>query len=116
MSIVHSDGLEQFQQDNATPHASKVATKWLQEHSSDFKHFHWPPKYLEMNIIEDIRDALLHAVEKNYEAREYLFLEKIEADIIAIPPGVDELTDSKDFDDESATIPVMPDIAGTAEI
>ncbi|GBM47511.1 hypothetical protein AVEN_211132-1 [Araneus ventricosus] len=50
-------------QDNATPHASRVATKWLQEHSSDFRHFHWPPKSPEMNIIEDIRDALLHAVE-----------------------------------------------------
>ncbi|GBO03940.1 hypothetical protein AVEN_116441-1 [Araneus ventricosus] len=63
MSIVHSEGLEQFKQDNATPHASRVATKWLQEHSSDFRHFHWPPKSPKMNIIEDIRDALLHAVE-----------------------------------------------------
>ncbi|GBO21232.1 hypothetical protein AVEN_269371-1 [Araneus ventricosus] len=44
MSIVHSDGLGQFQQDNTTPHASRVATKWLQEHSSNFRHFHWPPK------------------------------------------------------------------------
>ncbi|GBN09488.1 hypothetical protein AVEN_62650-1 [Araneus ventricosus] len=61
MSIVHSDGLGQFQKDNATPHASRVATKWLHEHSSDFRHFHWSPKSLEMNIIEDIRDALLHA-------------------------------------------------------
>ncbi|GBM66565.1 hypothetical protein AVEN_251980-1 [Araneus ventricosus] len=64
MSIVHSDGLGQFQQDNAIPHASRVATKWLQEHSSDFRHFHWPPKSPEMNIIEDIRDGLVHAVEK----------------------------------------------------
>ncbi|GBM90273.1 hypothetical protein AVEN_189057-1 [Araneus ventricosus] len=64
MSIVHSERLGQFQQGNATPHASRVATKWLQEHSSDFRHFHWPPKFPEMNIIEDIRDALLHAVEK----------------------------------------------------
>ncbi|GBN73769.1 hypothetical protein AVEN_204609-1 [Araneus ventricosus] len=64
MSIVHSDGLGQFQQDNATPHASRVATKWFQEHSSDFRHFHWPPKSPEMNIIDDIRDALLHDVEK----------------------------------------------------
>ncbi|GBO11381.1 hypothetical protein AVEN_66854-1 [Araneus ventricosus] len=29
MPIVHSDGLGQFQQDNATPHASRFATKWL---------------------------------------------------------------------------------------
>ncbi|GBM86690.1 hypothetical protein AVEN_29835-1 [Araneus ventricosus] len=57
-------GAGQFQQDSATPHASRVATKWLQKHSSDFRHFHWPPKSPEMNIIGDIRDALLHAVEK----------------------------------------------------
>ncbi|GBN61418.1 hypothetical protein AVEN_72287-1 [Araneus ventricosus] len=43
-------------------HASKVATKWFQEHSSDFRHFHEPPKSPEMIIFEDIRDALLHAV------------------------------------------------------
>ncbi|GBM90391.1 hypothetical protein AVEN_222576-1 [Araneus ventricosus] len=58
MSIVHFDELGQFRQDNATPHPSRVATKWLQEHSSDFRHFHWPPKSPEMNIIEDIRDAV----------------------------------------------------------
>ncbi|GBL95513.1 hypothetical protein AVEN_54117-1 [Araneus ventricosus] len=28
------------------------------------RHFHWPPKSPELNIIVDIRDALLHAVEK----------------------------------------------------
>ncbi|GBL72264.1 hypothetical protein AVEN_115228-1 [Araneus ventricosus] len=28
------------------------------------RHFHWSPKSPEMNIIEDIREALLHAVEK----------------------------------------------------
>ncbi|GBL93174.1 hypothetical protein AVEN_42634-1 [Araneus ventricosus] len=61
---VHSVGLGQFQQDNATPHASRVATKWLHEHSSDFRHCHWPPKSLDMNIIEVIRDALLHADKK----------------------------------------------------
>ncbi|GBM17165.1 hypothetical protein AVEN_47574-1 [Araneus ventricosus] len=66
MSIVHSDGLGQFQQDNATPHASRVATKWLQEQSSDFRHVQWPTKSPEMNIIEDIWDALLHAVEKRF--------------------------------------------------
>ncbi|GBN37668.1 hypothetical protein AVEN_77480-1 [Araneus ventricosus] len=64
MSIVHSDELGQFQQDNATPHASRVPTKWLHEHSSDFRYFHWQPKSPEMNIIDDIRGALLHAVEK----------------------------------------------------
>ncbi|GFU75713.1 uncharacterized protein TNCV_1651731 [Trichonephila clavipes] len=33
MSIVHSDGLVEFQQDNATPHTSKIAPEWFQEHS-----------------------------------------------------------------------------------
>ncbi|GBN44482.1 hypothetical protein AVEN_200274-1 [Araneus ventricosus] len=64
MSIMHSDGLGQFQQENATPHASRVATKWLQEHSSDFRHFHWPPNSPGINIIEDIWDVMLYAVEK----------------------------------------------------
>ncbi|GBN23621.1 hypothetical protein AVEN_211715-1 [Araneus ventricosus] len=49
------------------------------------------------------------------EAREYMFSEQIEANIIEIPPGVDELTDEEDFDDEHATISSVSDIAGTDE-
>ncbi|GBN87249.1 hypothetical protein AVEN_174599-1 [Araneus ventricosus] len=64
MSIVHSDEFGQFQQDIATPHTSRVATKWLQEHSSDFRHFHCPPKSPDMNIIEPIWVALQCAVQK----------------------------------------------------
>ncbi|GBM12708.1 hypothetical protein AVEN_9538-1 [Araneus ventricosus] len=64
MSIVHSDGLGQFQHIDATPHVLRVATKSLQKHSTDFRHFHCPPKSPDMNIIEDIWDALLHLVEK----------------------------------------------------
>ncbi|GBN37511.1 Transposable element Tcb2 transposase [Araneus ventricosus] len=64
MSIVYSDGLGEFQQDNATPHTSRIATEWLQEHSSDFRHFRWPPKSSDMNIIEHIWDALQRAVQK----------------------------------------------------
>ena len=65
MSIVHSDGLGQFQQDNATPHTFRIAaTKWLQKHSSDFRHFRWPPKSPDMSIIEHIWDALQRAVQK----------------------------------------------------
>ncbi|GFX91826.1 transposable element Tcb1 transposase [Trichonephila clavipes] len=41
MSIVHSNGLGEFQQDSATPHTSKISTEWLQEHSSEFRHFGW---------------------------------------------------------------------------
>ncbi|GBM96961.1 hypothetical protein AVEN_69329-1 [Araneus ventricosus] len=75
MSIVHFDGLGQFQQNNATPHASRVATKWLQKHSSDFRHIHLPPKSPEMNIIEDIRDALLRAVEDRSTSHSYGFVD-----------------------------------------
>ncbi|GBN26156.1 hypothetical protein AVEN_253069-1 [Araneus ventricosus] len=64
MSIVHSDEFGQFQQDNATPHASRIATKALQEHSSDFRHFHWSPKSSEMNIIEPIWVALQCAAQR----------------------------------------------------
>ncbi|GFX08770.1 transposable element Tcb2 transposase [Trichonephila clavipes] len=51
MSIVHSDGLRKFKQDNATPTTSRIATYWLQEHSSGFRHFRWPPKSPDMNMI-----------------------------------------------------------------
>ncbi|GBM51198.1 hypothetical protein AVEN_139951-1 [Araneus ventricosus] len=64
MSIVHSDEFGLFQQDSATPHTSKVATMWLQEHSSDCRHFHCPPKSPDMNVIEPIWVALQCAVQK----------------------------------------------------
>ncbi|GBM03327.1 hypothetical protein AVEN_256877-1 [Araneus ventricosus] len=64
MSVVHSDEFGQFQQDNETPHVSRVATKWFQEHSSDFRHFHCPPKSSDMNIMEPIWVALQCAVQK----------------------------------------------------
>lgn len=58
MSIVYSDGLGQFQDGNATLYASRVATKWLHEHSSGFRHLHWHSKFPDMNIIEHTWDAL----------------------------------------------------------
>ncbi|GFV19082.1 transposable element tcb2 transposase [Trichonephila clavipes] len=64
MSIVHSDGLGEFQQDNATPHTSIIATEGLQEHSSEFRHFRWLPKSPDTNIIEPIWDTLQWAVQK----------------------------------------------------
>ncbi|GBN11908.1 hypothetical protein AVEN_263874-1 [Araneus ventricosus] len=48
----------------ATPHTSSVATKWLQEHSSDFRHFHCSPKSPDVIIIEPIWVALQCAVQK----------------------------------------------------
>ncbi|GBM67857.1 hypothetical protein AVEN_127539-1 [Araneus ventricosus] len=64
MSIVHSDEFGQFQQDSATPHTPRVATKWLQEYFTDFRHFHCPPKSPDMNIIEPIWVALQCVVQK----------------------------------------------------
>ncbi|GFW49642.1 transposable element Tcb2 transposase [Trichonephila clavipes] len=61
--IVYSDKFGEFQQDNATPHTSRIATKWLQELSSEFRHFKRSPKSQDMNIIEYIWDALQHAVQ-----------------------------------------------------
>ncbi|GFU57565.1 transposable element tcb2 transposase [Trichonephila clavipes] len=65
MSIVHSDELGEFQQDNAIPHTSRIATEWPQEHSSEFRHFLCPPKSTDMKIIEYIWDALQRAVQKS---------------------------------------------------
>ncbi|GFU38402.1 transposable element Tcb2 transposase [Trichonephila clavipes] len=67
MSIVHSVGLGVFQQDNVNSHTSRIATEWIQwiqEHSSEVRHFRWPPKSPDMNIIEYIWDALQRAVQK----------------------------------------------------
>ncbi|GFW96724.1 transposable element tcb2 transposase [Trichonephila clavipes] len=54
MPIVHFDELGIYQRDNVTPHMSRIATYWLQKHSSEFRHFRWPPKSPDMNIIEYI--------------------------------------------------------------
>ncbi|GFQ81078.1 transposable element Tcb2 transposase [Trichonephila clavata] len=59
MSIVHSDGLGEFQQDNATPHTFRIATEWLQENSSEFRHFLWTLQH----VIEYIWEALQRAVQ-----------------------------------------------------
>ncbi|GFV37750.1 transposable element Tcb2 transposase [Trichonephila clavipes] len=64
MSIVHIDGLGDFQQDNATPHRSRIVTEWLQE-SSEFRHFRWPLKFPDMNIIEYIWDGMQYAVKRS---------------------------------------------------
>ncbi|GFV90013.1 transposable element Tcb2 transposase [Trichonephila clavipes] len=51
-------------QDNVTPHTSGITTGRLQYHSSKFRHFRWPPKSPDMNIIEYIWDALQRVVQK----------------------------------------------------
>ncbi|GFY09066.1 DDE_3 domain-containing protein [Trichonephila clavipes] len=39
MSIVHSDGLGEFQRDNVKPHTSRITTEEFLKHSSEFRHF-----------------------------------------------------------------------------
>ncbi|GFW20471.1 transposable element Tcb2 transposase [Trichonephila clavipes] len=42
----------------------RIATESLQETSFELRHFHWPPKSSDRNIIECIWDALQRAVQK----------------------------------------------------
>ncbi|GBN48001.1 hypothetical protein AVEN_169808-1 [Araneus ventricosus] len=88
MSIVHSDRLGQFQHGNAKTHVSRVATNWLQEHSSDFRHFQWPPKSPGTNIIEDIWDALLHVEKRSPPPRTSMdLLTALQDSWCEFPPG-----------------------------
>lgn len=50
------------------------------------------------------------------EAAQYLYSEEIDADILALPPEVDELTDEEFFNDDDIGNPIVADIAGSAEI
>ncbi|GFV66407.1 transposable element Tcb2 transposase [Trichonephila clavipes] len=42
-------------------------TEGFQKHSSEFRHFRWPPKSPDMNNIGHISDALQPAVQKRYK-------------------------------------------------
>ncbi|KAJ8911933.1 hypothetical protein NQ315_016274, partial [Exocentrus adspersus] len=50
------------------------------------------------------------------EAMEFCFFEEIEADILALPPEVDELTDEVEFDDDILGAPIVNDVPGDLEI
>ncbi|GFW41102.1 transposable element tcb2 transposase [Trichonephila clavipes] len=63
--LPHQDE-EEYSQDNAAPHSSRIAEEWPQKYSSEFRHFSWPTKSPVMNSIEHIWDALQRAVQKRY--------------------------------------------------
>jgi hypothetical protein len=50
------------------------------------------------------------------EAAAYLFSEETEADMVAVPPEVDELTNEENIEDEMIGNTQVNDIADTAEI
>lgn len=50
------------------------------------------------------------------KAWEYCIEEEIEADILALPPDVDDMIDEEGIDDEDLTFPVVSDIPGSAEV
>lgn len=50
------------------------------------------------------------------EAVDYLYSEDIEADIVALPPEVDDLTDEEEVDDRNLDVPEVTDIAGHLEV
>ncbi|GBN04130.1 hypothetical protein AVEN_119006-1 [Araneus ventricosus] len=62
MSIVHSDGLGHSSRTMRHPTHRELLPSGSRNTLLTLDT--WPPKSPEMNIIEDIRDALLHAVEK----------------------------------------------------
>ncbi|GFY03015.1 transposable element tcb2 transposase [Trichonephila clavipes] len=51
-------------QDNATLRMSRIATKWFQEYSSEFRLFRCPSKSPDMSIIEHFWNALRRAIQK----------------------------------------------------
>lgn len=64
MPNVPSDGLRQFEQNNASLQTQGVTTYWIQKHSFDFRHFHLPRKSQNMKIIDHIWDDLQRSVQK----------------------------------------------------
>ncbi|GFW88845.1 transposable element Tcb2 transposase [Trichonephila clavipes] len=48
----HGNGV--FQQDNCTSHTSRLATGWLDNHSSDLSLINWPPRNSDLNRKEHL--------------------------------------------------------------
>ncbi|GBO18416.1 Transposable element Tcb2 transposase [Araneus ventricosus] len=66
MLYCHPHGNGAFQQDNCTSHRSRLATAWLDEHSSDFSVMNWPPRTPDLNSIEHLWDILEKGVKAHH--------------------------------------------------
>ncbi|GFT22521.1 transposable element Tcb2 transposase [Trichonephila clavipes] len=62
----HSNG--DSQQENSTSHKSRLATGWLEEHSSDFSVINWSPRSSGLNPIEHLWDVLEQGVKDHHTA------------------------------------------------
>ncbi|GFV57294.1 transposable element Tcb2 transposase [Trichonephila clavipes] len=57
-----------FQQDNCTSCKSRLATGWLDEHSSVFYVINWPPRNPDLNPIEYLWDVVEQGVKCHHLA------------------------------------------------
>ncbi|GFU85476.1 transposable element Tc1 transposase [Trichonephila clavipes] len=62
----HGNGV--FQQDNCTSHKSQLATGWLNVHSSYFSVISWPPRSLDINLIDHLCNVLEQGVKGHHTA------------------------------------------------
>ncbi|GFW43910.1 transposable element Tcb2 transposase [Trichonephila clavipes] len=60
----HSNGV--FQQDNCISHKSRLATGWLDDHSSDFSVISWPPRSPDLNPIQYLWNVLEKGVKHHH--------------------------------------------------
>ncbi|GFV67216.1 transposable element Tcb2 transposase [Trichonephila clavipes] len=68
MLFFYQHGTGVFQQDNCTSYKSRLATGWLDEHSSDFSVINWSPRSPNLNYIEHIWDVLEQGVKGHHLA------------------------------------------------
>ncbi|GFY10409.1 transposable element Tc1 transposase [Trichonephila clavipes] len=54
--------------DNCTSHKFRVATSWLDDHSSDFSVINWPPRSPDLNPIEHLWDVLEQGMKGHHTA------------------------------------------------
>ncbi|GFT83241.1 transposable element Tcb2 transposase [Trichonephila clavipes] len=62
MLICYPYGNGVSQQDNCTSHKFRLATGWLDQHSSNFSVINWPPRCPDINPIDHLWDVIEQGV------------------------------------------------------